>query len=77
MCPVVSPSCGPTEGRLLWSYALQFLLRTQVFPVELQDVEGVEIRLTTAVPQRFELALTPFIKAYDLTIEDGTLDVQD
>ena len=59
-------------GRLRWNYALQFPLtsvqrhRAEVFAVELQDVEGVEIRLPTPIHEPFELTLSPVIKADDL-----------
>ena len=42
----------------------------------MKDVKRVEVRLPTAVHQRFELTLATPIETDDLTIEDDTLDIQ-
>jgi hypothetical protein len=56
---------------------LQFLLAcvqrhpAKVFAVQLQDVEGVEIRLVPAVHQRFELTLSTLVETNDLAVDDA------
>src|SRR5207302_6793621 len=49
---------------------------TQVFALEFQDVECIEVRRASAIQQRFELTLSVTIQTDDLAVQYGTLDVE-